>query len=178
MATAIKVRAADAEDLSNVYRLMMSWHDSAGIAYPPVEPAHTIAWITNTLINGRLVVADRAGRIVGVLGMSEKGFPWNDHAKHMQTEFFFVLPGFRKKGVAAALVDAAKIIAAGKGMPLMMSITAGANADKVDRFVGIKGGIYAGGNFVFGLDAVRGTEESGTVRQGREPDFDYASQAA
>jgi GNAT superfamily N-acetyltransferase len=176
MATAIKVRAADAEDLSNVYRLMMEWHKSTGIAYPPVEPSHTIAWITNTLIGGRMVVADRAGRIVGALGMSEKGFPWNDRARHMQTEFFFVLPGFRKRGVAAALIDAAKVIAANKGMPLMMSITSGMHAEKVDRFAAIKGGIYAGGNFVFGLDAVG---EDGSLRQGREQrQLDDTSQAA
>ena len=175
VATAIHIRSADAEDLSNVYRLMLHWHENVGIEFPPVNPQTTIAWITNTMIGGRLIVADRAGRIVGALGLTETGFPWNVEARCLQSEFFFIRPEFRKKGVAAAMVEAAKAIGAARSMPLLMSVTSGTNVDKLDRFFGIKGGIYAGGNFVYGLPAVKGEDERGTIRQ-RQPAVD--SQAA
>jgi hypothetical protein len=72
--TTVKIRPAKPLDASNIARLLIEAHDE-GSAYPPVDHATGLQWITQTLNEGYTVVADVSGRLVGTLALTSYQFP-------------------------------------------------------------------------------------------------------
>lgn len=167
--TTIKIRPAKPLDTSNIARLLIEAHGEAGTgAYPPVDHTIGIQWITRTLSDGYVLVADVSGRLVGSLALTDYRFPWSPKW-FMYMEWLYVQKKFRNAGAFDALIKACHAYADEKGAPLVAGIGAG---DK-DVFLKDKafqhhGYIYCGGEFVR-------SEQSGQQEENIDPDVHAAS---
>lgn len=145
--TQIKIRPAKPLDTSNIARLLIECHGE-GSAYPPVDHATGIQWITQTLTEGFVIVADVSGRLVGSLALTNYQFPWSPKW-YMYLEWLYVQRKFRKGGAFEALVAATHAHADEYDAP----IVAGVNAADRDVFLKDKafqhhGYHYMGGTFI------------------------------
>ncbi len=145
------IAAASPYDAVNIAKLLEEWIPSAGVHFPEVHKESLCQWILDTIVNGKVFVAVKEGRILGVLGVTVDTFPWNPHQKVLKDAFFYVPPGQRKLGVGDRLMKEAQAMAADFRVPLFMNIVSGAHPDRVDRFYQIKGGVYLGGTIAFGF---------------------------
>lgn len=152
-ATTIVIRNAGPRDASNVVRLLMEWHDSIGIEYPQPIEGDVLKWVVAIMTNGYVIVAERAGRLIGTIGVQPTPLPFNMKEVVLRDQFFYVTKAHRDGGVANALMKKVQAWAAIGRIPLIMNIISGLNTEKLDRYYQIQGGIYAGGTLVFGLPA-------------------------
>lgn len=147
--TTIKIRQAKPLDASNIARLLIEAHDESGPgAYPPVDHSVGIQWITRTLSEGYVLVADVSGRLVGSLALTNFNFPWSPKW-YMYMEWLYVQKKFRSAGAFDALIKASHAYADEHSAPLIAAIGAG---DK-DVFLKDKafqqhGYTYVGGDFI------------------------------
>ncbi len=145
--TTIKIRPAKPLDASNLYRLLVEAHDEGG-AYPPVDPHMGLNWITRTLTDGYVIVADVSGRLVGTLALTNYQFPWAPQW-YMYLEWLFVQKKFRKGGAFDALMQACHAYADENNAPIMAGVSAG---DKdvflKDKAFQQQGYVYIGGDFI------------------------------
>lgn len=143
----ITIRQAKPLDASNLTRLLTEAHDEAG-AYPPVDPNLGLKWITRTLTDGYVIVADVSGRLVGSLGITNYQFPWS-HQWYMYLEWLYVQKKFRKAGAFIALMEACHAHADEHNAPLIAGIS---SADKdvflKDKAMQMQGYVYTGGDFI------------------------------
>ena len=145
--TTIKIRPAKPLDSSNLYRLLVEAHDEGG-AYPPVDPYMGLNWITRTLNQGYVIVADVSGRLVGTLALTDYQFPWAPQ-RYMYLEWLYVQKKFRKGGSFEALITGAHAFADEHSYPIMAGVS---SADR-DVFLKDKafqqhGYTYVGGDFI------------------------------
>lgn len=129
----------------------MEWHDSVGIEYPEPHEDDVLKWVVSIMTNGYVVVAERAGRLIGAIGVQPTPLPFNLKEVVLRDQFFYVSKAHREGGVANALMKKVQAWAAAGRLPLIMNIISGLNTEKLDRFYRIQGGTYAGGTLVFGL---------------------------
>jgi hypothetical protein len=145
--TQVTIRQAKPLDTSNLVRLLTAAHDEAG-AYPPVDPAHGLNWITRTLTEGYVIVADVSGRLVGTLALTNYQFPWSPKW-YLYLEWLFVQKKFRKGGSFEALIQACHAYADSHDAPLIAGVS---SADtKVlfkDKLFKQHGYLYMGGDFI------------------------------
>ena len=143
----IKIRQAKPLDASNLYRLLEEAHDQGG-AYPKTDPHMGLNWITRTLNEGYVVVADVSGRLVGTLALTNYQFPWAPDW-YMYLEWLYVQQKFRKAGAFHALMQAAHAYADNSDAPILAGVSA---ADKdvflKDRMFQQSGYTYIGGDFI------------------------------
>lgn len=145
--TQIKIRPAKPLDTSNLVRLLTAAHDESG-AYPPVDPAYGLNWITRTLTEGYVIVADVSGRLVGTLALTNFQFPWSPQY-YLSLEWLFVQKKFRKGGSFEALIKACHAYADSKGAPLVAGVSAGdAKTLLKDKLFQQYGYEYMGGDFI------------------------------
>ena len=147
--TTIKIRPAKPLDTSNIARLLIEAHDESGPgAYPPVDHAVGIQWITRTLSEGYAIVADVSGRLVGTLALTNYQFPWSPKW-YMYMEWLYVQKKFRKAGAFDALIKACHAHADHHGAPLVAGIGAGDREVFLkDKLLEQHGYIYCGGDFI------------------------------
>jgi predicted N-acetyltransferase YhbS len=160
--TTVKIRPAKPLDASNIARLLIECHDE-GSAYPPVDHATGIQWITQTLIDGFVIVADVSGRLVGTLALTNYQFPWSPKW-YMYLEWLYVQKKFRKGGAFEALIEATHAYADENDAPIVAGVSA---ADKdvflKDKMFELHGYQYIGGDFIR-------SESSGRQRQEENQD--------
>jgi hypothetical protein len=145
--TTIKIRPAKPLDASNLARLLTEAHGDAG-AYPPVDPLLGLNWITRTLNEGYVLVADVSGRLVGTLALTDYRFPWSPH-KYMYLEWLFVQKKFRKGGAFEALMSASHAFADEHDFPIMAGVSsADAEVFLKDKLFQQHGYSYVGGDFI------------------------------
>lgn len=145
--TTIKIRPAKPLDTSNLVRLLTAAHDEAG-AYPPVDQAYGLSWITQTLNEGYVVVADVSGRLVGTLALTNYQFPWSPQW-YMYLEWLFVQRKFRKGGAFEALITACHAYADSKNAPIVAGVSsADARVFLKDKMFEQHGYTYMGGDFI------------------------------
>jgi len=161
--TTIKIRPARPLDASNIARLLIECHDE-GSAYPPVDHTVGINWITQTLSEGFVLVADVSGRLVGTLALTNYQFPWSPKW-YMYLEWLYVQKKFRKGGAFEALMKATHAHADERDAPIVAGVSA-ADADVFlkDRLFKQHGYQYLGGDFIR-------SEASG--RQAKEDDQEH-----
>jgi predicted N-acetyltransferase YhbS len=167
--TTIKIRQAKPLDTSNIARLLIEAHGEAGTgAYPPVDHSVGIQWITRTLSEGYVLVADVSGRLVGSLALTNYQFPWSPKW-YMYMEWLYVQKKFRSAGAFDALIKACHAHADEKDAPLVAGIGAG---DKdvflKDKALEHHGYIYCGGEFIR-------SEASGQQKENDEADVHATS---
>lgn len=145
--TTIKIRPAKPLDTSNLVRLLTAAHDESG-AYPPVDQHMGLNWITRTLNEGYVIVADVSGRLVGTLALTNFNFPWSPE-NYMYLEWLFVQKKFRKGGAFDALIKGCHAFADSHNSPILAGVSAG---DKdvflKDRLFQTQGYHYIGGDFI------------------------------
>jgi hypothetical protein len=145
--TTIKIRPAKPLDTSNLVRLLTAAHDEAG-AYPPVDQALGLNWITQTLMNGYVIVADVSGRLVGTLALTNFQFPWSPKY-YMYLEWLYVQKKFRKGGAFEALIKGCHAYADELDAPILAGVSSADRdvflKDKVFQHQGYK---YIGGDFI------------------------------
>ena len=76
MARTVKIRQAKPLDTVNLMRLLMDAHEDSG-AYPEFDIQLGLNWVTRTLNEGYVLVADVSGRTVGTLALTQYNFPWS-----------------------------------------------------------------------------------------------------
>lgn len=155
----IKIRPVTAIDVSNIVRLLLEWHSTSMIQYPPPVENDVLRWVAGVLDIGYIGAAERAGRIIGTIGIEPRQFQWNKATWFLGDAFFYVNPNYRRSGVATALLHAAKLYAAARRAPLVLAILTGDQPEKLERYYSIQGGIYAGGIMTFGLAPQEKTDE-------------------
>ncbi len=145
--TTIKIRPAKPLDVSNISRLLIEAHENAG-AYPPVDHTVGINWVTRTLSEGYVLVADVSGRLVGTLALTNYQFPWSPKW-YMYLEWLYVQEKFRKGGAFEALIQATHIHADDNDAPIIAGISS-ADVDVVlkDKLFEQHGYKYMGGDFI------------------------------
>lgn len=145
--TTVKIRPAKPLDTSNIARLLIECHEG-GSAYPPVDHPTGIRWITQTLTEGFVVVADVSGRLVGSLALTNYQFPWSPKW-YMYLEWLYVQRKFRKGGAFEALLTAAHAYADENDAPLLAGVSAGdARVMLKDKMFQQHGYQYIGGDFI------------------------------
>jgi N-acetylglutamate synthase-like GNAT family acetyltransferase len=145
--TQIKIRQAKPLDASNIARLLIECHGEGG-AYPPVDHPTGLRWITQTLIDGYVLVADVSGRLVGSLALTNYQFPWSPKW-YMYLEWLYVQRKFRKGGAFEALLTAVHAHADQHNAPIVAGINAAdATVFLKDRAFQQHGYQYMGGTFL------------------------------
>jgi predicted N-acetyltransferase YhbS len=158
--TDIKIRTAGARDASNIVRLLFDWFNETDLGWPEPNDVDMLNWVSGVMRNGRVFVAERSGRLIGVVGIQEQTFSWNRSAHYYGDTFFFVTPAYRRGGVANALMKAVQTHAASAGLPLVMGIITGRHTDALERWYRIQGGQYAGGVITFGIERLQRSQEA------------------
>lgn len=145
--TTIKIRPAKPLDTSNLVRLLTDAHGESG-AYPPVDQAYGLNWITRTLTEGYVVVADVSGRLVGTLALTNYQFPWSPKW-YMYLEWLYVQKKFRKGGAFEALIQASHAHADDVNAPILAGVSAAdATVFLKDKLFQQHGYMYCGGDFI------------------------------
>lgn len=145
--TTIKIRPARPLDTSNLMRLLTAAHDEAG-AYPPVDQQLGLNWVTRTLNEGYVIVADVSGRLVGTLALTNYQFPWSPKW-YMYLEWLFVQKKFRRGGAFEALIKACHAHADLHNAPILAGVSsADAKVMLKDRLFAQHGYQYVGGDFI------------------------------
>ena len=158
--TDIKIRTANAKDASNIVRLLFDWFSETDLGWPEPDDVDMLSWVSEVMRTGRIFVAERSGRLIGVVGVQQQPFKWNRSAWYFGDAFFFVTPAYRRGGVANALMKAVQTHAASHGLPLVMGIITGRNTDVLERWYRIQGGEYAGGVMTFGIQRLQQKAEA------------------
>lgn len=160
--TTIKIRKARPLDASNLFRLLSEAHDESAV-YPPTDPHMGLHWVSRTLIEGYVLVADVSGRLVGTLALTNYQFPWSPQW-YLYLEWLFVQEKFRKAGAFHALLKAAHAYADELGAPMFMGVSSG---DKEvflkDKLFQQNGYIYLGGEFIRRKHSGQGQEANNDI---------------
>jgi predicted N-acetyltransferase YhbS len=143
----ITVRRAKPYDVANLCRLLDQAYEDSGGIYPEVHEPSMLVWVSNTLTSGYTIVAEKSGRIVGSLALTDFQFPWNPRY-YLTMEWFYVTRGFRDNGTADALIKAAHAFADEGKMPILAGLTSAKDPELKDRLMRMKGYTYLGGTFM------------------------------
>lgn len=143
----IKVRRAEPRDLVNIAKLLREGWNEATTEFAPIDDVCEYRWILNILENGFVVVADLNGRIIGAACAMPYRPPWS-LSWLIEMEFLYVLPSFRKDGLADSLIGAVENFADNNSAPLTFGIQTEDKPLVKDRMMKIAGWKYIGGNFL------------------------------
>lgn len=155
----IIINPAKPYDATRIARLLSEWHRLASIEWPEIDDVALVQWVLNTIHHGYVGHAEREGRLLGVAGVSPGFVPWNPREMILRDQFFYVNEIGRKAGVPNALMDAIKVYAASRNMPLFMQIVSGWQTERLEKWYELKGGHYIGGTFAFGVPLKTETEK-------------------
>jgi GNAT superfamily N-acetyltransferase len=135
-----------------VCKLLEEWLTSSEIDLAPPIAEDINEWVEGIMSSGRVLVAEKGGRLVGCSGVIVTQTPWNKSHEFMQSAFFYVAKAHRKTGVGRAMSEAIRAVAAAWGKPLILSIIGGSNDQKTTEiYYKADGLLYAGGTFTAGF---------------------------
>lgn len=143
----IKVRRAEPKDIVNIAKLLKGGWNQQTLKFAPIDDACGYKWILSILEEGFVVVADLNGRIIGT-ACAEPYRPHWSHTWLMDMAFLYVLPSFRRDGVAEKLIQAVTNFADKHGAGLTFGIETLDKPLIKDRLLKIAGWTYTGGNFL------------------------------
>lgn len=143
----IKVRRAEPRDIVNIAKLLKDGWNQQTLQFAPIDDACGYRWILSILEQGFVVVADLNGRIVGTACASPYRPEWS-LTWLMDMAFLYVLPSFRRDGVAEKLIQAVTNFADKHGAGLTFGIETLDKPLIKDRLLKIAGWTYSGGNFL------------------------------
>ncbi len=143
----VTIRPAKPYDVSNLCRLLEQavW-DGEGL-YPEPDQHRAINWVTGILNDGFVVVAEKSGRLIGTIALTNYQFPWAQKW-YLYVDWLFVSKSFREGGVFDGLMKVVHAYADERGAPIFGGITSGRDARLKDRMMQMKGYAYLGGQFI------------------------------
>lgn len=150
----IKVRRAEPKDIVNIAKLLKQGWNEPTVEFAPINDVCGYRWILGILEEGFAVVADLDGRIVGAALVSGYRPLWS-LTWLMTVEALYILPSFRRDGIAESLITAVEGFADKHKAALTFGIQTAEKPLVKDRMMKIAGWQYVGGNF---LRAARGQE--------------------
>ena len=116
--------------------------------YDPDLP-YAYSQLMEMMKRGAVFVARVNGDIVGFISAIPHQ-PWyKESPTHLQNQDFFVHADYRKGGTARGLVKKLTDEADRLGVPLVMTLDTGRDAEIKDRFVQRLGFVYMGGNLLY-----------------------------
>ncbi|MES1955798.1 GNAT family N-acetyltransferase [Salinisphaera hydrothermalis] len=144
----IRIRKAQQSDAVALYRLLEEAYSDRGVDYSPIDENRLMCWITTTIADGEVWVADRSGRVIGSIALIDFQFPWSANWVLINS-WLYVLRNFRARGTGKKLMEAVFASADDKGgAPLVIGTHSGRDTDWKDEFIGGFGGVtYCGGTF-------------------------------
>lgn len=154
--TKIKIRQAGPFDVSNLMRLLdQSIKDNA---YPDPDYHMALNWITSIINEGYVLVAEKSGRLIGTVAVTNFKFPWSQRW-FLYVDWLYVSRAFREGGVFDAMMKALHAYADEKSAPIFGGVSSGTDARLKDRLMGMSGYQYVGGQFIRDLEAENGQRE-------------------
>ena len=166
----IKVRRAEPKDIVNIAKLLKGGWRQQTLQFAPIDDACGYRWILSILEQGFVVVADLNGRIVGTASAEPYRPNWS-RKWLMDMSFLYVLPSFRRDGIAEKLIQAVTNFADKHGAGLTFGIETMDKPLIKDRLLKIAGWTYAGGNFL------RPPKEDGRKQDNNRNEHDAAEPA-
>jgi len=143
----IQVRRAVPKDIVNICKLLTGGWNEQTVEYAPIDDLRGYRWILGIIEEGFVAVADLNGRIVGAACASPFLPPWSTQWM-LDMEFLYIMPNFRKAGVADTLVKAVEGFADTVKLPLIFGIQTGDRPLVKDRMMKMAGFTYVGGNYL------------------------------
>lgn len=161
----VTIRQAKPYDASNICRLLeQAVNDHEGL-YPEPDQHMAINWVVSVLTEGYVVVAEKSGRLIGSVALTNYRFPWSPKW-YLYVDWIFVSRNFREGGVADALIRAMSAFADEKGAPIYAGVSSGKDPRLKDRLLKMKGYTYLGGQFIREI----ASEEQAVERQQENDD--------
>jgi predicted N-acetyltransferase YhbS len=143
----IVIRKAKPLDAVKIVRLLLPAYEEMGGYYPEPNELLTLNWITGLLNEGHVIVAEKEGRVIGSVALSNYRFPWSEKY-YLYVDWLFVSRAFRAEGVFEALMQVVHTFADDQDAPIYGGISAGKDARLKDRLMQMKGYTYLGGQFM------------------------------
>ena len=145
--TQVTIRKGKPYDVSNICRLLEQANNDADGMYPDPEPHMVIQWVTSILNEGYVVVAEKSGRLIGSVAVTNYRFPWSPKW-YLYVDWLFVSRNFRDGGVFDGLLTALHAYADERKAPIFGGISSGRDARLKDRLLKMRGYHYLGGQFI------------------------------
>ncbi len=143
----VTIKQAKPYDVSNICRLLeQAVHDNEGL-YPEPDQHMAIQWVTSILNEGYVVVAEKSGRLVGSVAVTNYRFPWS-LKWYLYVDWMFVSRKFREGGVFDGLMTAIHAYADERKAPIYGGISSGRDARLKDRLMRMNHYQYLGGQFI------------------------------
>jgi N-acetylglutamate synthase-like GNAT family acetyltransferase len=125
------IREATQDDVPALMDLLRLMHDENGMA--PIDVAKVLNHVLHVLRDGRVLVAEIDGRIVGSLGLELKSW-WYSQASFIGDHWFFVSPNHRTSSAAIDLVNAARRLSKRAAVPLLLGVLTPADTERKNLF--------------------------------------------
>lgn len=91
-ANPITIRVAAALEAANIVRTLKNhWSEQGGLRPERVNDMRALIHVMEIIDRGRVVVADRAGRLIGVAGVIARAEPWSDDW-YMDLQWLYAVP--------------------------------------------------------------------------------------
>ena len=128
--------------------LLLDWLEESEFKFPGAC-GYTGSWMAELIAKQAVLIVEDDSRLLGVLGLRESHFPWNNQQRILVDDCFMVARDVRNLGVADMLMEAAKDLAKETKTMLMFGHFTGKRPELKDRFIQKHGFIYAGGTFFY-----------------------------
>lgn len=145
------IRLGTDEDIPTLMPMLVEFHKTIGLNYPPLSPQKTVAMMFQLVKDGLLLLAETHDKkIAGVLGLNKGQYVFSDHS-FIGDVVYYVSETYRASSAGFQLMRAAQTIAEGMNVPLVMHIFSGVDAKRKDAFYERTGMTYLGGIFSRGM---------------------------
>lgn len=143
------IEAAKERDIPAIGALLMQMHQTSPLPLPPVAPHKVEASLRECLRHGKIFIATRESKVLGVLALQE-GEHWYSTGRFLADLCFYVEAGSRTSRIASHLLRAASEYANIRGLPLLMAVVHGEDVVRKDNFYARHkfqriGGVYCRG---------------------------------
>lgn len=140
-------RPATAMDAKGIYDVWKMHHKHELSHLPAPNPDHAMLWITRTIVEGVVWVAEMEGRIVGSIGGKSAVWPWNQHQTFFYGEWFCFLPEYAEAGAGSWLLNKLRVMSNIEEVDMLFAnISNEATSDK-ERLLTAEGFTDCGGVF-------------------------------
>ena len=143
----ITIRKGKPYDVSNLCRLLEQTIPDGDGYYPEPDQNMAIQWVTSILNEGYVLVAEKSGRLIGTVAVTDFCFPWSPK-RYLYVDWMYVSKSFRDGGVFAGLMQALHAFADEREAPIYGGISSGRDARLKDRLMTMNGYHYLGGQFI------------------------------
>ena len=140
------IRRADANDIKEVYELLIAMHDGTETYTSPMSEGKVLHMIKHMIDKGIVLVAEKEGKIIGSQAGNLSSDWWSEE-KFLSDVWFFVHPNNRKSRAAIKLVKC--FIKIGKELKVKVKLghVYSGDMDRKDNFFNRLGFVKAGSLF-------------------------------